>query len=286
MRKNSVSLDALLNRALPAREASARRVEPVDGLTGASWRVSAAGLKALAREAAPYNALLGVDRRREYRLLRRLPAGVPAPKPLIGTRHWLLVEWLDGECLPPAGWRTAIAGGQLAALLAQLHHGPRYGYPIALHARFAAYWQASDPARRCPAWLRLQQRFMRQKTPKPLSLAPLHMDIHPGNVLRAQDGGLRLIDWEYAGDGDIALELAALFRANGLDRRQQAGFVYAYLACSPGYGADILHRRVAAWMPWVDYMMLMWYEVRWRQTGQRHFLGHAAPLRQGFGLPF
>ncbi len=34
------------------------------------------------------------------------------------------------------------------------------------------------------------------------------MDVHAGNY--SYESGLRLIDWEYAGDGDIALELAAV----------------------------------------------------------------------------
>ena len=43
---------------------------------------------------------------------------------------------------------------------------------------------------------------------RPLRLALLHMDIHGGNVIRHRDS-LQLIDWEYASDGDVALELAA-----------------------------------------------------------------------------
>lgn len=36
-----------------------------------------------------------------------------------------------------------------------------------------------------------------------LRLGPLHMDVHGDNIVRTASG-LRLIDWEYAGDGDIA----------------------------------------------------------------------------------
>jgi thiamine kinase-like enzyme len=36
------------------------------------------------------------------------------------------------------------------------------------------------------------------------------MDVHAGNIVHTE-AGLRLIDWEYAGDGDIALELAAVW---------------------------------------------------------------------------
>ena len=49
------------------------------------------------------------------------------------------------------------------------------------------------------------------------------MDIHPGNLL-ATGEGLRLIDWEYAADGDVALDIAALFRGNGWSAGQQQRF--------------------------------------------------------------
>jgi aminoglycoside phosphotransferase (APT) family kinase protein len=39
------------------------------------------------------------------------------------------------------------------------------------------------------------------------------MDVHAGNIIHSESG-LRLIDWEYAGDGDIALELAAVWIAS------------------------------------------------------------------------
>ena len=39
------------------------------------------------------------------------------------------------------------------------------------------------------------------------------MDVHAGNLVHSASG-LKLIDWEYAGDGDIALELAAVWVEN------------------------------------------------------------------------
>ncbi len=52
-----------------------------------------------------------------------------------------------------------------------------------------------------------------------MRLAPLHMDVHAGNIVHTA-GGLRLIDWEYAGDGDIALELAAVWMPDNQQRHQ------------------------------------------------------------------
>ncbi len=274
----------MLARRLPGIDPGACRVEPVGGLTGESWRIRAPGVDWLVRAATPQHPALGVDRQREYRILRHLQPRQLAPRPIAPKTPWLVVEWLAGETLSAADWHRALADGTLAGRLLHLHRGPRCGYPLALRPRYAACWQASDPGRRSPAWLRLHQRFMRGKMPAPLHIVPLHMDVHPGNLVRADDGGLRLIDWEYAGDGDIALELAALARGNQLDGRQCAALLAGYHAASPGYSLAALRRQVAAWTPWVDYLMLMWYEARWGQTGRRQFILQAVAPRRRLGL--
>ncbi|MCJ8608099.1 thiamine kinase, partial [Klebsiella pneumoniae] len=105
-----------------------------------------------------------------------------------------------------------------------------------------------------------------QGEPRPLRLAPLHMDVHAGNIIH-NESGLRLIDWEYAGDGDIALELAAVWITPGERRR----LVEAY-ARRAAIDAQQLWRQVARWSPWVLLLMAGWYEMRWRQSGDRQFI--------------
>lgn len=227
---------------------------------------------------------MGVDRQREFRLLRSLRDTGLAPRPRAITSRWLLLEWLPGETLDATGWRQVLEQGTLAARLAHLHRHRRYGYSLNLPAQFTRCWQASDPARRTPAWLRLQRHFLHAIPPAPLRLVPLHMDIHAGNLLQGRDGALAFIDWEYAADGDVALELAALFRGNGFTPAQQAQFIHHYLRHTPGLTAQRLRRQIAVWLPWVDYLMLMWYETRWRQTRDPAFTSLAAPLRRQFRL--
>lgn len=137
---------------------------------------------------------------------------------------------------------------------------------MSLGPLLAQYWQRSDPARRTPRWLRWHQRLCRRGEPRPLRLAPLHMDVHAGNIIHS-DAGLKLIDWEYAGDGDIALELAAVWIAPG-ERRQ---LVTAY-ARRAAIDPQQLWRQVARWRPWVLLLMAGWYEMRWRQSGDRQFI--------------
>jgi thiamine kinase len=92
------------------------------------------------------------------------------------------------------------------------------------------------------------------------------MDVHAGNIVHTK-AGLRLIDWEYAGDGDIALELAAVWIAPAAHR--QLVTAYARLA---RIDERLLWRQVQRWRPWVILLMAGWYERRWQQTGDRQFI--------------
>lgn len=266
-------------------------ISPVSGLTGESWRISypsnsAANIDWLAREQSVQKTQLGVDRRRERKLLRHVAGHHLAPIIIAADQHWLVVDWLEGDVVTQAQFIELSNNGQLAQLLTRLHHLPASGYRLDLRAQLSRYAGQIDAKRRSPGWLRLHQFFLRRSQPQPLKLAPLHMDIHPGNLL-ATSSGLKLIDWEYAADGDIALEIAALFRGNDWSVPQQQAFLQLYCANEQGYpDIERLSRQIQRWVPWVDYLMLMWFEVRWQQTQDNEFLQWAAPLRRRFNLSF
>ncbi|BAE74346.1 Thiamine kinase [Sodalis glossinidius str. 'morsitans'] len=285
MLRIDAGLRLALAHCLPSALTEGIDPQLVSGLTGESWRLQGAGFDVLARGTSGQKTQLSVNRRREFRLLRGLNGSGLAPRPR-GTRAgWLLADWLPGESLDDQDWWHALTVGTLAATLAALHQRRRSGYPLDLPARYARYWQSSDPARRSPAWLRLQRRFLHRRPPAILRQALLHMDVHQGNVLQQADGSLALIDWEYAGDGDVALELAAMFCGNRLPVAARERVLADYVRQMPGLAYCRLRWQVDAWIPWVNYLMLLWYETRWHQSGNRDFIALAAPLRRYFNLP-
>ncbi|WKZ91025.1 phosphotransferase [Chimaeribacter arupi] len=256
------SLIVSLKQLLPAVDTAGCCFSPVAGLSGESWRIQTPQGEYLARRQTREMAEMGVSRRRELRMLRCQRQGAVGPPPLGLHGDWLLVAWIGGEPLPDAAFGP---DGALAPLLVRLHRQPRGGSPLVLKAALARSGQQIDRTRLTPRWLRYHQALLRAPLPPVLKIAPLHMDIHAGNII-VTGGGWRLIDWEYAADGDIACELAALVRGNGWSAQQQAALVAAYCAAG-GYGdAGRLHTAVTRWLPWIDYLMLMWYEVRWQQT--------------------
>lgn len=255
----SEQLALLLKRILPAAQA-AGSVSEQRGLSGGVIRVESPAGPLVARPAI-CPALPGVSLGRQHRALNRAGRFI-GPRVLGRTSHWLVTEWLEGEV------HSAIADlPQLAAMLQRLHSQPLLGWRIQVLPLLQYYWQLADRRRRTHRWLRMLKYLAHQQEPRALRLAPLHMDVHSGNIV-CQPGGMRLIDWEYAGDGDIALELAAV----GVENESERQSLIADYARIAGINYSQLAHQVARWHPWTIMLMVSWYEQRWQQTGDPEFI--------------
>lgn len=256
---NNSTLQRLIEKYLPAAQA-AGCFSHLQGLSGGSLHFNLGTEEYVARHqlTAP---MPGVSLSRQHRALRRLPPGI-GPRPVCLAEGWLIVEWLNGEV------KSELPSLQmLTSLLYDLHRQHCFGWRISLLQLLEHYWQNAASERRSLLWLRLLKKMKRQGEPKPLRLAPLHMDVHAGNLVNQSDG-IKLIDWEYAGDGDVALELAAVALANNIDCERLV-HAYAKLSHIP---LQVLVQQVARWQPWVIMLMASWYECRWSQTQDKTFL--------------
>jgi thiamine kinase len=256
---SNASLHKVIAHYLPAAQA-AGCFSALEGLSGGGLHFKVGEREYVARQRLR-TSMPGVSLRRQYRALKRLPAGI-GPAPVCLADGWLIVQWLAGEVKPEPAPRYA-----LGSLLNRLHRQRRFGWRISLLPLLEFYWQHAAPARRSLDWLRRLKTMKRRGEPKPLRLAPLHMDVHAGNLVYQRDE-IKLIDWEYAGDGDIALELAAAVAANNINDDE---LLRAYAGFS-NIDPATLQRQVARWRPWVMMLMASWYECRWRQTQDKTFL--------------
>lgn len=226
------------------------------GLSGHSVRIAWEQGSLLARR-VPEQPIPFVDRQREFRVLRKLRARPFGPEPL-GWRHpWLLVRWLPGETLTSAQFNQQREA--VLTLLHRLHQQPLTGYRLHLAPLLQRYWQLCT--QRHWRWQRHLTHLLQQGEPQPLRLAPLHMDVHAGNII-ATPQGLRLIDWEYAADGDVALELAALCAVDGADR---SAWVASYAQRSQLHEPQLV-RQMRRWQPWLYLLMASWYQLRAEQS--------------------
>ncbi|HHE7406917.1 TPA: thiamine kinase [Klebsiella aerogenes] len=257
---NKLTRDELLSRFFPRYSPVAALTE--NGLSGGSCVISDGVRPLVLRQ--PHDPLAPLSHfLRQYRALQHLPASLSLAAVFFSPR-WMVVEYCAGEVKSALPECPSLAG-----LLYHLHQQPRFGWRIELAPLLELYWQQCDPTRRTVFWLRWHKRLLRQREPRPLRLAPLHMDVHAGNIIHSRDG-LRLIDWEYAGDGDIALELAAVW----CDAHTRCQLLNEYSRFAR-IDKQQLRRQIQRWRPWVLILMAGWYERRWQQSGDRQFIALA-----------
>jgi thiamine kinase len=252
---NKQTRDQILARHFPHYAPVAGQVT---GLSGGSCLISNGQHALLLRQ---QHQATSSPFRRQYRALKTLPENI-APQPIRWLGDWMAVTYIAGdvkEALPSAP--------DLAGLLHGLHQQPLFGWRNSLLPLLEQYWLTSTAARRTPLWLHRLKIMRKQGEPRPLRLAPLHMDVHAGNLVHS-DSGLRLIDWEYAGDGDVAMELASVWLENETQRTQ----LIAHYALLANINPETLQRQVGYWRPWILMLMAGWYEQRLQQTGDRQFI--------------
>lgn len=227
------------------------------GLSGNSWRPRTQQDEI--HRLTPLQPLPFVNRQREYRILRKLRGARLGSKAKGFAAGELRVEWTQGRTLAPSDFSPE--NTELIALLIRLHQHPLLGYRLPLVTLLQRYWQLCR--QRHPGWLSELQRLQRRGEPHPLRLVPLHMDLHPGNVITT-DTGLVLIDWEYSADGDIALELATLCLQ---DADQATAWITAY-AQAFSLDTETLRIQVKRWQPWLRLLQASWYQLKAEQTQQ------------------
>lgn len=274
------SLRAVLARRFDQIPSSDWQLSSISGLSGFNWRAeNSDGVTILLRPDSRQKRQLGIRRQYEHQLLRCPLLHKLAPRSLGLIDGWLILEWLPGHI--SSGPLADKTWTELVSLMVQLHSLPLILPTRNLVQHCASYWRQCDRQRLNQRAWRVYQRGSRSFRIKPLKMAPLHMDVHPGNLVHSPDG-LKLIDWEYAAAGDIALDLAVLTRGFAWDKTQRQHFIASYCAAG-GYRDEVrLNRQVECWLPQVDYMAWLWYEVRWQQSRHDEFRRQANCLLAQF----
>lgn len=214
-------------------------VEPIKhGLTNASWLVRCAHDTVVVRISNTAVGRLQIDRHSEAAILRTVAdAGIGAPVLLCDPQQRVLVTrylgptWSEHDARQPAG----IA--RLAAILRHLHElrpepGVRRIAPLTVvngylqtlaGTAFKEDLARSEHARRIATLLDGRG-----------ALCLCHNDVHCLNIVDA--GGVRLIDWEYAGIGTPLFDLASVCVSHRYDESQRNQLLSAYarpdIACA------------------------------------------------------
>lgn len=200
---------AAVERLWPDRGAS---VVPLSGgITNHNFKVEVSGKSFVLRMGGAQTGLLGIDRHVEHMAsLRAAEVGLgPEVAGFFDSEGWLVTRFIDGRPIPPEEMRQPENIRRVAAALRKFHDAA----PIP--GRFDAHEVVEEYGREAVAHgvaipdaytdaHAMSERIRHVRGQQPL--VPSHNDLLNANFL--DDGEIRIVDWEYAGMGDLFFDLA------------------------------------------------------------------------------
>lgn len=228
-----------------------------------TWRVAVADGFAVLREDGPGARHLGLDRAAEPQVIRTAAAAGIGPALIAADpgQGRLLTEWLPGRAWQAADFRDAARLHQVGLLLRRLHATPLAGPRLDLQAAIDRYAGATSavPATTVPALAPLAdatRAALRACHPLPPAAGCFcHNDPTPGNFIVGAGHSLHLIDWEYAGLGDPAFDLAGVAAGADLTPEESRHLLGSYLGRAPG-PAEVAHHE--SWQAFCRALAVLW----------------------------
>jgi len=260
----AVTIEEIIDRidAWRGRPVSIRPL--TNGLTNANYRVDVDGRAFVVRIPGASTELLAIDRANELhsaRVAATLGIG-PAILHHFPDSGATVIEFLHGRPMTNGTLQEPGMPGRIAATLRVLHGGPRFlrdfdmlsladGYRAVTERR--GFPVPSSYGARRPAIREIGAAL----AARPLPTVPCHNDLLADNYIE-QDGRLRLVDWEYSGNGDPAFELGNTCRELDYDDARVEELCRAYF----GGAAAALVARVRLHMIVSDVGWTLWAAIQ------------------------
>jgi len=239
-RRTLEELSDILRRLEPSLGPLSGEPEPLDGgITNRNFRATLGGVDYVIRRPGKDTDLLGIDRHAERRATQATARLGVAPAVAAALEDCLITRFI--ACRPVKRQDLLDGVEEIARALKSFHdsgaHLPTsFRVPDLLEDYAAivrdrggtlpgAYAEAVFAAARIAAAL-------------PVAVArPCHNDLLAGNIIRmASDGGMMIVDWEYAGMGDPRFDLGNLSINNGFDEAINDRLLTAYRGEAPSDG--------------------------------------------------
>ncbi len=257
-------IDSVVERVWPG---GVDTVSPLGGgITNHNFKVRTDGEDFVLRIGGNDTELLGIDRRVEHTAsVAAAGLGIgPEVVAFVEPEGYLVTRFIEGEV-----GRVAIE--EAAAALRRLHRSPPIAGRFDSFRVVEVYAEAARagglPVAQVYTWAKeLADRIEARRGP--IELRPCHNDLLPANFVH-DDRQVWIIDWEYAGMGDPAFDLANFAVNNGLDADGDRELLAAYGGGDPG--THVLMRFMS------DFREAMWGVVQQVVSElEFDFAGHAA----------
>jgi thiamine kinase-like enzyme len=230
-----ISIEEAIHRIPRWAEASSLTVTVLPGgITNLSYRVAVDGESFVVRIAAPNAAQLGIDRHREYRCtVAASQTGIgPEVVYFLPDADVLVTRFIVGRCPSAAEMIRPEMMQRVVASMHRYREGPAFDGSF---SPFGALEQYRRVARRHGASLPRDVDTMYRRLAELEAalrrgravIQPCHNDLWEPNLI--DDGTLiRIVDWEYAGMGDVHFDLANFAIHHELSDPQDEGLLRSH----------------------------------------------------------
>jgi thiamine kinase-like enzyme len=252
------------------------------GITNHNYRVDARGKSFVFRISGDKTELLGIDREEEYRTqLMASEAGI-APEAVYfhEPEGYLITRFIEGRAIPPEELRKPENLVQVVNVLHNIHSLPTIPGTFSAFQVVRDYTEVAKQYRVAfPEnfeWLFHQMKESEDALMShPLIPRPCHNDLLNGNFLLA-DERLYILDWEYAGMGDIFFDLANFCNNHELSDDESRFMLQCYFeTLTPRHEAHLNIMKIMS-----DFREAMWGLVQigissidfdFREYSNKHF---------------
>lgn len=281
---------------IPEWRAAAPSVAPLSGgITNLSYRVEVNGEAFVVAIPGQDTELLGIDRHRAYRCtLAAAQAGVgPAVAYFLADDGVLVTRFIAGRRLAAGEAAQPEPLARIVRSLQRYHGGPAFPGSFSSFRTLGEYLRTAQ-AHGAPLPADIEQVYdgiaaIEAATRQPAKrLRPCHNDLWESNLI--DDGArVRIIDWEYAGMGDVYFDLANFAIHNRFSDVQDEALLRAYFGKVSQAGvARLALLKIAAELREAMWAMVALNLAATATSGfdciayaQTHF----ARCRQGLGDP-
>jgi thiamine kinase-like enzyme len=224
-----VTPDEIVARLWPGRDAQIAVLG--GGITNHNFKVTIDGVEEYAlRIAGRDTELLGIDRQAELEASIAAAAVGVGPEVVTFAEGCLVTRFISGEIVPVERMREPETIRHVAATLRAVHAGPpvpaRFNsFRVVEAYRSTALAHGGSVPSAYEVAVRVARQIERARGPVPER--PCHNDLLNANFI--DDGTrIRIVDWEYAGMGDVFFDLANFAINHELDDGQSRQLLEAY----------------------------------------------------------
>lgn len=238
------------------------QVEPIAGLTNQNYRVTVNDEQFVLRVSGKNTQSLGIDRQQEAAALKsaaRLGLGPDIYALLLPEGH-LVTRWVDGQHWEAEEFRTPQHVRMLTEIVKRVHSMPPNGAVFSPFRRVEAYIKtAGDYAVRFPSdfdgVIETMQKIETEQRCDPSDWQHFcHNDLVSVNYLYCKkDQTIKILDWEFAGWGDIYYDLATVVYTHDNVGPISPALEKVMLECYFGEITQQHHRRLNG----MKYMLML-----------------------------